>query len=282
MQYNMDKMIEGFANFPGDRILNGGFSRGELAMFTAPVPGWDLPKSDLKGQLIREAIRSGKIDPKNLIFTSTEWDYEGHFLTKEKIDNILGKWELEKHYIEALAYGHAKESWLSRAIKNTYGIPPAKPIVFKSLADGLMGSLGTWSPREHQPHNSSVTQDVLSVKCWDGSPTPVRRLAQKYEFNQGEWWARNSVSGALPPTKHYYALHSGDFVDPGWEGDQPISYPSIGGAWVLPKIDIIDSISPILPLKHWSDPHLGTKPSVPERKDRIPHMKRGGYKGNRK
>jgi hypothetical protein len=260
-------------------VLTGGFKQGELAMIHSPIPGWDLPKSDLKGRFIREGILSGKIDPKNIIFT--EWDFEGQFLDKKKIDSILGKWELEKHYIEALAYGQAKESWLSRAIKNTYGIPPAKQIVFKSLADDLMGSLGTWSPREHQLQNTSVTQDVLSVKCWDGSPTPVRRLAQKYEFNQGEWWARNSVSGALGSTKHYYALHSGDFVDPVWEGDQPISYPTIGGD-VFSKLGDIDSISPILPLKHWSDPHLGTKSSVPERKDRIPHMKRGGYKGNRK
>lgn len=104
-----------------------------------------------------------------------------------------------------------------------------------------------------------------------------------------DWYARNSVFGAVTPSKHYYAIRCGGMGVVREEDKTQIYYPTVGS--VLDKEFICDSISPTFTMRTYESAaettliakaihrwgQMAVAP-VPERKDRIPHMQRAGFK----
>lgn len=282
------------------RGFGGGFTRGELGLICGGFNMDPLPKTNWLASRIL-ALRSEYPDSSALLrvceehFLDDSEGYQKFFdrMTADVAKAVFGKfpeWFVKNRGGKAVApcVGHpemylyqlpnpfVQATRLTQRIREVVGLKEREPFSLR-YEDHPRVSVFDYNPS---------ARDVLSVKSTDGGDhahnqyldryaTSARVLRSKhedyflqklnrhsyhgrtrryglnalskaYEFDYGEWMARNSVSGATAPK--YYLDSLSQLADPD------------GAACI-----------------YWEP-----KPAPRERKDRIPHMKRGGFKGKHK
>lgn len=228
--------------------LNRGLRRGELSFIQGGIVTGGLPKTNLWVQRLFDAdpeTRRILLERMEPTFDCLEVDMDT-MSWFDRIRKTYPSFEVTRgrdHYDFGLrmnysVLSHSNPTPMARLVRKLSGLPEIEPFSFKTITNPMESVVEYW--------------DSLSTSLMRGKHTDpaVAKLAKKYEFNYGEWMARNSVSGATTQTS-YYAI-GGDYFDK--NADSLIDIKSLTAIYMQPK-----------------------EPK-PARKDRIPHMQRGGRK----